>query len=181
MDQSRMGGKWISQTALPARSRGCRRGTLILELVLVLPIVLIGLLAAVQFGKYSANMQELALAARIGGLAASRTAGISNVPGDPVPTNVVDAINQHLASVGICGATVVLEHNLSGGPVLLVSPTSASVSVGVISSPPPDRYVRVIVIVPQAAVMPDILRACGLHLVLPGHITAFSNVQHYAL
>ncbi|NMC20583.1 MAG: hypothetical protein GYA33_09200 [Thermogutta sp.] len=170
-----------SRGRLPSRLARRRRGTLILELVLVLPLILIALLAAIQFGKYFANMQEISLAARIGGLAASRTANLSAVPGDPVPTTVVEAVNKQLTSVGIPTAAIALEHNLDGCPILLKSPQDVSVDVDLISAPPPGRYVRVIVIVPQAALMPDLLRACGLHLVLPGKITAFSNVFQYAM
>lgn len=181
MHESRMRRKPGSRGRSPARVARQRRGTLILEMVLVLPLILIALLAAIQFGKYFANMQEISLAARIGGVAASRTASLSGVPGDPVPATVTDAVYRHLASAGIHTAAIALEHNLDGGPVLLQTPADASIDVDFISAPPPGGYVRVIVIVPQAAIMPDLLRACGLHLVLPGKITAFSNVFHYSL
>ncbi|GAB4133438.1 MAG: hypothetical protein Kow0040_15730 [Thermogutta sp.] len=181
MHEFRSRPKPDSRGVVAFRAARQRRGTLILELVLVLPLILIALLAAIQFGKYFANMQEISLAARIGGLAASRTPNISAVSGDPVPAAVVDAVTQQLAGVGIHSAVIALEHNLDGAPVLLQSPQNVAVDVDSISMPPPGRYVRVIVIVPQAAVMPDILRACGLHLVLPGNITAFSNVFHYTL
>lgn len=181
MHESRIRRRADGRGRLPVPVTRHRRGTLILELVLVLPLILIALLAAVQFGKYFANMQEISLAARIGGLAASRTPNLSVVPGDPVPAAVVDAVNKQLASVGIHTAAIALEHNLDGGPVLLKSPQDVSVDVDFISAPPPGGYVRVIVIVPQAAIMPDLLRACGLHLVLPDKITAFSNVFHYTM
>lgn len=180
MDESRIRRRAGSRGRLAVHAMRHRRGTLILELVLVLPLILIAILAAVQFGKYFANMQEISLAARIGGLAASRAGSLSAVPGDPVPAAVTDAVSKQLASVGIHTAAVVLEHNLGGSPVLLQSP-DVSVDVDFLSAPPPGGYVRVIVIVPQAAIMPDLLRFCGLHLVLPGKVTAFSNVFHYTL
>ncbi len=181
MDESRIRRTAGSRARSPVYAMRHRRGTLILELVLVLPLILIALLAAIQFGKYFANMQEISLAARIGGLAASRVGNLSVVPGDPVPAAVTDAVGKQLASVGIHTAAVVLEHNLGGSPVLLQSPQDVSVDVDFLSAPPPGGYVRVIVIVPQAAIMPDLLRFCGLHLVLPGKVTAFSNVFHHTL
>ncbi|MGB9688519.1 MAG: TadE/TadG family type IV pilus assembly protein [Thermogutta sp.] len=140
-----------------------RRGVLSLELVLVLPLILIALLATVQFGKYFANLQELAFATRVGAEEAAKTSGLSNVEGDPVPTNVVQAIDHQLAAFGLSRRIIVLEHNIGGTPVSLVEPTGAPAPTK-LSPVPPGRYVRILITVPKADVMPELLKVFGLHL-----------------
>jgi len=144
----------------------------------VLPFMLMALLATVQFGKYFANLQELAFATRVGAEEAARTAGLSTVEGDPVPTNVVQAIDQQLAAFGLTRRIIVLEHNVGGTPVSLVEPTGAPLP-SKLSPVPPGKYVRILITVPKADVMPELLKVFGLHLAGGCKTTTLSTVWAY--
>ncbi len=159
-----------------------RRGALILEMVIVLPIMLIALLAIVQFGFYFENMQQVSLAARIAAEVASQTPNLPDADGDPVPENVRRAVEQHLASCGISGVAIRLEHNTGGEPVVLRYPTvDSGLSLTKLDDPPPGRYVRATVVVPTCELMPDALSVVGLNLAGPEKRTAFTQTFRYEI
>ena len=53
-----------------------RRGVAVLEFVLCLPILILPLLAILRYGMYYANLQQVALACRMGAEEASQTTGL---------------------------------------------------------------------------------------------------------
>jgi hypothetical protein len=145
-----------------------RRATAILELVLVLPILVMLVLAVVQFGLFFTKMQQVALASRTGVEAASQTVGLSTVDGDPVPTDVINAVTQQLESSGIEYCSIRLEHNVGGTQVELVSPTSGACdcepSDNIDPPLPPGEYVRLTVGVPMSELMPNCMGSLGFDI-----------------
>lgn len=154
-----------------------REGVLALELILVLPVMVIALLAIVQFGQYFANLQELSFATRVGAQEAAQTTGLPAVDGGPIPANIVSAIDYQLHAFGINHRMIVLEHNASGLPVSLTEPPGSSAPPKLVT-PPPGKYVRVIVIVPKAETMPELLKF-GLSLAPAGKTSMASTVFAY--
>ena len=150
-----------------------RDGSVTLEFLLVLPILLIVLLAAIEFGMFFANIQQVALACRVGAEAASQTPGLPDGP-DLVPTNITDAINHQLASSGISPCRVYLEHNLSGIEQELVTAyvpacTCTAPATALPPQPPPATdygrvSVRVTVCVPMTELAPNCLALFGFNL-----------------
>ncbi len=163
------------------RLRQARRGAVTLELILTFPIWLIFLLAIVEFGQILSNEQQVALASRVGAEEASQTAILSPSNGGPVPANVLEAIDQQLASSGISRCRVIVEHN-----VLPSSPSPVTVpvtlSTGTCDCDPPAtplpstrRYVRVTVCVELTEVAPNLLCLFGFDISdkLMQHTTTF--------
>lgn len=150
-----------------------RDGSVTLEFLLVLPVLLIVLLAAIEFGMFFANMQQVALACRVGAEVAAQTGGLPNAPAT-VPTNITDAINQQLASSGISACRVYLEHNVPGTEQELVTTfvpgcTCTAPPTPLPPQPPPaTNYgrvsVRVTVCVPMTELAPNCLALCGFDL-----------------
>ena len=133
-----------------------RRATIVLEFIVVLPILLIVLVAIVLFGLFYANMQQVALAARVGAEEASQTAGLSSATS--VPGNVMGAIERQLATSGITYCRVRLEHNV-GTQTVLYSPSPTACVGGPVGTLPAagplGEYVRLTVTVRLTEVMPD--------------------------
>ena len=137
-----------------------RRGAVTLELILAFPALLILLLAIVEFGQIISNMQQVALASRVGADVASQIA-LSTTDGDPVPDEVLDAIEVQLAASGFAGCRVTVEHNVGAVTTLNTGdcdcdPPSAGL--------PPGEYVRVTVCVPLSEIAPDLLSPFGFDL-----------------
>ncbi len=150
------------------------RGVVTLVLILALPAWLILLAGVVEFGLILVNQQQVALASRVGAEAASQTPGLPTVTGGQVPANVLNAIDQQLASTGIGRCKVILEHNVVGEgpsptpvPVTLSSPQPAGCNCGPPSPDllPDDRlYVRVTVYVPLTELSPNLLKISGFDI-----------------
>lgn len=140
----------------------------VLELVLCLPILILPVLAIAYFGLYYARMEQLALACRVGAREASQTAALASTnDGDPVPANILDAIDATLATAGMKRCKVRVEHNVGSGQVALVSPTSGACAGGPttnLRSPPPGMYVRVTVCVAKSELVPRCLSGFGLSI-----------------
>jgi len=161
--------------AAPRRrsSRRLRAGVVTLELILSLPAWLILLAAVVEFGLILVNQQQVALTSRVGAEEASQTLGLPETEGE-VPGNVLDAIDQQLASTGISRCKVILEHNVVPAgpsptpvPVTLWSPQPAGCDCGPPSLDllPEDRlYVRVTVYVPLTELSPNLLKIFGFDI-----------------
>lgn len=147
--------------------RGPRRGAVLLELILTLPVWLILIMAVVEFGMILVNQQQVALASRVGAEKASETAGLSTTPGDPVPPVVVNAIRHQLESSCLKYCSVILEHNMSPGSTLVTLRTSASSCT---CDPPSTalpiygHYVRVTVCVPLSELAPNLLSFVGFDI-----------------
>lgn len=99
------------------RRRAKRRSAaVLLELIVALPILVIIVVALVQFGLFFQNMQQVAVASRVGAQEAAETANLPNegdVAGDPVPAAIIAAIRQQLSSSGIDPCAIILEHNVN--------------------------------------------------------------------
>jgi len=145
-----------------------------LELILNLPIWLIFLLAIIQFGQVLSNLQQVALASRVGAEEASETATTTITTATTVPSNIIEAIEHQLEAAGIVdtgGASqcrVILEHNLGGTDQRLDS-TGATCACDPPAAPalpntvPDASYVRVTVCIPFSLVAPNLLDnySCG--------------------
>lgn len=165
----------LRRAALAGRPR--RRGGIIVELVLTLPIFLLLLLAIVQFGLYYVHMQPASLASRVGAEEAAQTANLDSY--SEVPTEVVEIVEKQLATAGITECQVKLEHNVGQSVETLVSQPGgcacgpdAPLAVAV-----PGRYVRVTVCVPLTQLMPNCLKLMGYDI--SGQVTQFTTVRRY--
>ncbi len=145
-----------------------RRGSITLELIIMLPVWLIVMGAVVQFGLLIGNRQQVALAARVGAEEASKTVGLNLTSnGGPVPANVVTKVQQQLQSSGIAQCKVTLEHNLAGSPpITLTTGTCDCPTLGASATWPPasGKYVRVTVYVPATELTPNVLKFFGFDL-----------------
>src|SRR5262245_6377758 len=162
---------WANRRPKCRDRRRQRQGSLTVEMILVVVVLAIVTVGVVQFGVFFANAQEVALAARVGALEASQTAGLSTTNGNPVPANVISAIEHQLESSCIEWTHIRLEHNVTGGltPVHLESDQGG----GFICEPKTDllappaagtRYVRLTVCVPLNEVFPKSLSFFGEQL-----------------
>ena len=155
-----------------------RRGGVVIELILGLPLLVIPLLAVVEYAVLMSNQQQVEMAARAGALTGAQLVLPSS---GSVPTEVLDAIAAELTHVGIDlnaritdgTIRVELEHNyLSSGadPELDPSATLASGTLTCPSSaappaPDPDlssfgrSYVRLRLCVRSDLLTPNLLSA----------------------
>jgi hypothetical protein len=166
--------KFRRMTNLTSRHRSrrpLRRGSLTVEMLLVVVVLLIVTIGIVQFGVFFANAQMVALAARVGGLEASQTPNLPMADGGVVPDDVLRAIEHQLASSCIDWCQVRLEHNVTPGGNAVALTTSLDEDCqcaphGTLSSPPfPDtHYVRLTVCVPLSEVFPKQLSFFGTQL-----------------
>lgn len=147
-------------------TRRHRRAGVTLELVLSFPVLLIAFLAAIQFGMLFSKNQQLALASRIGALAASQSLALTPVNG-PVPPSILLPITRQMNLMGVSSFGVLIEHNATNpmpmAPILLASGTPAATQP---STPLPvnGRYVRVTVCVKVTQIAPDLLGLFGLDI-----------------
>lgn len=141
-----------------------RRAAVVLETILALPLFLLMLLAVVQFGVFFSNLQQMALATRVGAEEASQTPALSTTDNDPVPADILDAIDQQLGGSGIAVCRVILIHNV-GVP----AGTTVELSSGVCACDPPvppnpspgGEFVQVTVCSELPELMPNCLATFG--------------------
>ncbi len=152
-----------SQRSIAGRAAPLRRGSVTLELIVMLPVWLIVMGAIVQFGLLIGNRQQVALASRVGAEEASRTTGLAAAGG--VPGNVVAVVEQQLQSSGIQQCKITLEHNLAG-PATLSTGTCDCPTLGTSGTWPPSsgEYVRVTVYVPATELAPNVLKFFGFDI-----------------
>lgn len=138
-----------------------RGGALVVELLFNLPIWLILLLALVEFGELSANLQYVSMASRQGAERAS-CAAVLPAKGE-VPREVLDAVTRQLEAAGLSCSAVIFEHNLGGSPAKLVSGKTPD---ELASSPLPAQgpAVRVTVIARTDGLAPNLLDCMGFDL-----------------
>ena len=155
------------------RARSRRRGVVTLEIILVLPIFLIGLMAIAEFGLLFSNEQMVETASRAGAQVASRLVVIPST--GTVPAEVETAVSRELSKIGVTDYSIRLEHNinfapppLTKTPVVLTTTTAG----GPTNSPAPPsivltpdrRYVRVTVSVWTTHLTPNLLNTYGVDL-----------------
>lgn len=139
-----------------------RQGAIVLELILITPILVIMLMAVVQFGLLFSNQQRLEMASRAGAKVASEmalpTAG-------PVPVAVQNAVNRELANSGFSFGRIILEHNVGGSPPYTLTTGSLNCSAPTNPSLPAARqYVRVTVCAETTQLTPNLLQTYGFDL-----------------
>ena len=163
-----------------------RRGSLTVEMLLVVVVLLLVTIGVAQFGVFFANAQEVALAARIGGLEASQTANLPIAAG-AVPETIITAIEHQLESSQIEWSHIRLEHNAtpSGSAVVLDSDAGAfdenpKSSLGA----PPfgiTRYVRLTVSAPMEELFPRYLSFFGIQFFAATKSYEHTTVFRYEL
>lgn len=142
-----------------------RRGGIVVEMILVLVVLLVVTIGVVQFGEFLAQSEQVALAARVGGLEASQTMNLPTTNG-PVPSDIIAAIEHQLESSSIDWCSIRVEHNMrpDGGPIELLSQANPDCECAIhdfLAAPPNRSYVRVTVCVPLSEVMPQQLSFFG--------------------
>ncbi len=148
-----------------------RSAAIVVELICVCPVLIVLLLAVVEFGCIFASMKQVAYASRFGAKKAAEAPRItlSNLNMSGVGTLRND-INRYLRTVGIPkgACRVILEHNACGiaNPQQVDDPSSDSCdcSVPSHSTPTTGEYVRVTVCVNLTDACPDLLGAFGFSL-----------------
>lgn len=171
---------------MPRRSLGprptgfTRRGAVTLEFIVALPVLVIVLLAVIEFGMLIAHTQQLTLASRAGAEVASQT-DLSAVTA--IPPAVLQAINSQLSSSGVTPCRIILEHNVPGtSPTTLSDPVAPSCPCVPPTAPLPviaARSVRVTVCAPMSELAPNCLALFGFNLT--GHHTQSSTTFRYEL
>ena len=163
-----------------------RRGSLTVEMLMVLIVLLLATIGIAQFGVFFANAQEVALAARVGGLEASQTVDLP--PAGAVPPAIISAIEHQLESSEIEWSHIRLEHNvtLSGDPVVLESDTGGGFDVdpksNLAAAPfPITRYVRLTVTAPLAELFPRALSFFGIQFFAATKSYEHTTVFRYEL
>jgi hypothetical protein len=159
-------------------------GSVTLEFILTLPILLIVLFAVVQFGMFFASTQQVALACRVGALEASQTDLTTTIDGDVVPAAITDAVEAQLSVSGIAPCAVILEHNVRGGEqTLLTTYTACDCAPPADALPAPSgagaRSVRLTVCVPMKELTPNCLAGFGFDLT--DYLTTCSSTFRYEL
>ncbi len=167
-----------------------RRGGITLEFLLAFPVLLIGLLAVIQFGVFFANTQQIALASRVGAEYASQV----HLPnrqqyGVPptarhnrVPEDIVHATLQQLRTAGMEPCCIILEHNTNTfryphGSGHYITPRQVLVTEFggcyciIPKDPLPPNSVRLTICVNMPQVMPNCLGTFGFDV-------RGSTVQH---
>lgn len=138
-----------------------RRGAVTIELLVALPVLIVIVLAVLQFGYYFTGSQQLALASRVGADEAAQTPGLPAA--GAVPLNIANAINRQLASAGITPVAIIVEHNTAGPKQVLRTdfvPNTCPEPTSIL----PFETVRVTVCVPLTDLMPNCLSTLGFDL-----------------
>ena len=174
----------------PLRQRAARRrGALIVEMILVLVVLLIAAVGLVQFGVFFANAQQVAFAARVGGLEAAQTPTLPETNGAPVPGDIITAIEHQLESSGIEWCEIRLEHNVDTGGI----PNETFVLESSVGGPcqceehnplavppyPGTHYVRLTVCVPMSEVFPSQLSLFGDQIYGPEKTYQHTAIYRY--
>ena len=140
-----------------------RRGAVVLELLIALPLLVIGSMAAVEMGLWMAGQERLEMAARIGADRASM--GYEN----PLETrNAVEIClrQAHLYQANLQDLQVLIIDNIGGNIHRYPFPNEAAWSdFPQLENPQSDSpFVRVVVRLPSSALAPNMLKAFGFDL-----------------
>ncbi|MDA0835722.1 MAG: TadE/TadG family type IV pilus assembly protein [Planctomycetota bacterium] len=149
-----------------------RSAVIVFELIVTLPLLLVVLIAVIEFGIIMAGFKQVAIAARTGASVASNTAGLDT--GTPLSTQTAaqaarTAIDRQLETAGFgtnASSGLTLRHNVSDG--VGIDPPEASHTEGTCSDPTaislPARAVRVTLCVEMSTLAPDMLSSFGFSL-----------------
>lgn len=145
--------------------RTVRNGVTVLEVILVMPILVILLMAVVEFGLILANLKQVAVASRVGGEVASQTPNLDTAA--VIPADIVTAVERQLASSNVRSITpcrVTLVHNVGGTTVTLKSDDPSGTCPCDSPATPPlpsGTFVRVTVCLPVTELAPNLLGTLG--------------------
>jgi Flp pilus assembly protein TadG len=166
--------------------QGRRRGSLTVEMIMVVMVLLIVTVGIVQFGVFFADADEVALAARVGTEEASQLPGLPAA--GPVPASIISAVEHQLLSSQIQWSHIRLEHNATPGNAVVVLNSDSGGGFDVnpklnLAAPPfpGTHYVRLTVTVPLAEVFPRSLSFFGQQLFAPTGSYEHSDVFRYEL
>jgi len=131
---------------------------IVLELLICLPLWLLGLLAIVEFAQLAIRLQQVALASRVGAEFASQIPTPDMPSAGPVPPLVLAAIGNQMGSAEMAACKVYLQHNV-GGSLATLESGDCSVPAPPLPSPfPPGEFVRVTVCAEATELAPNLLR-----------------------
>ena len=133
-----------------------RSGVAVFEFVVFAPVLLICLLAIVEFGLVFANIQTVELASRTATRAAAEAIQ-ADVTSGAALAGVRSVADQVLATGGLVSDGVVLEHTIGGGSGSFTSGTGTAPGVPAI----PAEAVRVTVSLNLSQLTPDLLSTFG--------------------
>lgn len=154
----------LSSTSRTSRRppRTPRAGSVTIEFLVVLPVLVISILAVVQFGYYFQRCEQVILATRSGAEEASLAVALAAGPG-PVPVDIENAVRRQLQSSGISTVTIIVEHN-EAGPTETLRTNYVANAISPPATPLPPLSVRVTVGVPLPDLMPNSLGAFGFDI-----------------
>ena len=137
-----------------------RSGAVVLEAIIGLPVLIIALMAIVEFGMLSSNQAIVHAASRA---AADAAAAVSLPTSGAVPTEISNAATKVLDARGIGITCVRVEHtaDLGGSTTVLLSGSGANNPT---SPRPTDAYVAVTVCVENTQLAPNLLSIFKLDL-----------------
>jgi len=134
------------------------RGAVTLELLITLPLLVIGCMAAVEMGLWMSGRERLEMATRTGVEAAAASLDL-----EEVHRRVCDYLGR--GNVATENVELLLVHNLRGN-VEQSYPSKADWSNITLPQPPASksRYVRLVVRVPSSDLAPNLLKSFGFDL-----------------
>jgi hypothetical protein len=170
----------LAETRLMHKPPQHRSAVIMLELIIALPVILIFLLAIVEFGLILALSKHVSYASRFAAKIAAEEArasvnGVGDVNLPAGGSDLLTAVNQYLSTAGITGGAcqVILQHNVAGisnplqtdgpgGCTLCVAPASTLPAAPPVICPGVTlESIRVTVCVPLKDNIPDLLCTFG--------------------
>lgn len=150
-----------------------RRGAVVLETLIVLPILLIAVLGIVQFSIMTSRLSWVKRASRDG---ADCATAVSPLPlAGAVPPQVIDAVSAVLSEKNMTWTEIRLEHNVGpGGPYVLTAGGGPCPAPTMVPSQP---YVMVTVCVEQSELAPNLLETMCFDL--EGRFVQQSTIRCY--
>lgn len=137
-------------------------GSVVLELIVCLPILVIGIMSIVELGLLSANQAVVQGASVVGAdMAVSLACDLPT--GGAVPNEIVDAVNIALSCQGSEATCIRVEHSLGPSPPYVLMYGSGVASP---AAPPPSTsdYVCVSVCVENSDLAPNLLQTFCFNL-----------------
>ncbi len=149
------------------------RGVVTLELLVLFPILVILLLAVLEFGLIMAAAKHVAFAGRLGAKFAAESLDVSSANSPSATVNVKTQVDQYLITAGYTNSCqVILEHNVSGqskpsqpNPLTANCPCTPVIG-GNPSLPAGSNFgsVRVTVCLPMTNNVPNVLNTFGFDI-----------------
>ena len=137
-------GRVVRPRSPAGRSLG-RRGAIAVELLVSVPILVILLLAVIEFGLIFAAIKQVAFASRLGAKLASEAGTTANLATMVSNGTLRAAIDRHLQVAGATGSCqIIVQYGTGGVPMTLVSaPNTCSCGASALPGPGTGTFVRV--------------------------------------